>query len=139
MLKTTYLLCLLFVCFSLQWFHNENNHQDQEKESLEVVKAKADHAYAKHNFDHAGDLYLQILDRQTSMPMFREACEGRVRCLIKNPNKSQKTEALELAMEMVITAFVTRLNRSILNIETCTQMIEERFLKRRNLIGIRSK
>ena len=91
----------------MQWFHNKKNDQDQdqEEESLEVVKAKADHAYAKHNFDHAGDLYRQILDRQTSMPLFREACEGRVRCLIKHPNKSQ-TEALELAMLMVNTGIL---------------------------------
>ena len=90
----------------MQWFHNKKNDQDQDQEeSLEVVKAKADHAYAKHNFDHAGDLYRQILDRQTSMPLFREACEGRVRCLIKHPNKSQ-TEALELAMLMVNTGIL---------------------------------
>ena len=70
------------------------------------MKAKADHAYAKRNFVRAGDLYGQISIRlnygQISMPLYRESCEGQVRCLIKNPSENQE-EAQNLAMQLVIT------------------------------------
>ena len=36
------------------------------------------------------------------MPLYREACEGQVRCLIKNPSENQD-EAQNLAMQLVIT------------------------------------
>ena len=36
------------------------------------------------------------------MPLYREACEGQVRCLIKNPSENQE-EAQNLAMQLVIT------------------------------------
>ena len=66
-----------------------------------TLKAKADHDYAKHNFVQAGDLYGQILNRpQISMPIFREACEGRIRCLIKNPTQNQD-EAQNLAIQLL--------------------------------------
>ena len=34
------------------------------------------------------------------MPLFREACEGRVRCLIKDPTQNQD-EAEKLAMQLL--------------------------------------
>ena len=86
-----------------EWFHNKVEISDDKEieDTLEVLKAKADHAYAKHNFVHAGDLYGQILNRpQINMPIFREACEGRVRCLIKNPTQNQD-EAQNLAMQLL--------------------------------------
>ena len=73
------------------------------------MKAKADHAYAKRNFVRAGDLYGQISIRlnygQISMPLYRESCEGQVRCLIKNPSENQE-EAQNLAMQLVITFLI---------------------------------
>ena len=85
--------------YNLQWFHEKADNENEE-ETLEVLKAKADHAYACHNFDNAADLYGLILQKQISMPIFREACEGRVRCLIKKPAQDQ-TDALNLAMQLV--------------------------------------
>ena len=35
------------------------------------------------------------------MPLYRESCEGQVRCLIKNPSENQE-EAQNLAMQLVI-------------------------------------
>ena len=72
--------------YNLQWFHEKADNENDE-ETLDVLKAKADHAFACHNFDNAGDLYGLILQKQISMPIFREACEGRVRCLIKKPTR----------------------------------------------------
>ena len=86
-----------------EWFHNKVKISDdnETEDTLEVLKAKADHDYAKHNFVQAGDLYEQILNRpQISMPIFREACEGRVRCLIKDPTQNQD-EAQNLAMQLL--------------------------------------
>ena len=86
-----------------EWFHNKVKTSDDKEteDTLEVLKAKADHDYAKHNFVQAGDLYGQILNRpQISMPIFREACEGRVRCLIKDPTQNQD-EAQNLAMQLL--------------------------------------
>jgi len=82
-----------------EWFHEKADNENEE-ETLEVLKAKADHAYACHNFDNAADLYGLILQKQISMPIFREACEGRVRCLIKKPAQDQ-TDALNLAMQLL--------------------------------------
>ena len=84
-----------------EWFHNKVKISDdnETEDTLEVLKAKADHDYAKHNFVQAGDLYGQILNRpQINMPLFREACEGRVRCLIKDLTQNQD-EAQNLAMQ----------------------------------------
>ena len=86
-----------------EWFHNKVKISDDKEieDTLEVLKAKADHDYAKRNFVQAGDLYGQILNRpQISMPTFREACEGRVRCLIKDPSQNQD-EAQNLAMQLL--------------------------------------
>ena len=86
-----------------EWFHNKVKISDdnETEDTLEVLKAKADHDYAKHNFVQAGDLYEQILNRpQISMPIFREACEGRIRCLIKNPTQNQD-EAQNLAIQLL--------------------------------------
>ena len=91
-----------------EWFHNKVKISDEKEteDTLEVLKAKADHAYAKRNFVRAGDLYGQISIRlnygQISMPLYRESCEGQVRCLIKNPSENQE-EAQNLAMQLVIT------------------------------------
>ena len=86
-----------------EWFHNKVEISDDKEieDTLEVLKAKADHDYAKRNFVQAGDLYGQILNRpQINMPIFREACEGRVRCLIKDPTQNQD-EAQNLAMQLL--------------------------------------
>ena len=92
---------------SFQWFDSKVQVNDDEEieDTIEVLKAKADHAYAKRNFDRAGDLYGQIsikLDYgKISMPLYRESCEGQVRCLIKNPSDNQE-EAQNLAIQLVI-------------------------------------
>ena len=86
-----------------EWFHNKVKLSDdkESEDTLEVLKAKADHDYAKHNFVQSGDLYGQILNRpQINMPLFREACEGRVRCLIKDPTQNQD-EAEKFAMQLL--------------------------------------
>ena len=86
-----------------EWFHNKVKTSDDKEteDTLEILKAKADHDYAKHNFVQAGDLYGQILDLpQINMPLFREACEGRVRCLIKDPTQNQD-EAQNLAIQLL--------------------------------------
>ena len=41
------------------------------------------------------------------MPLYRESCEGQVRCLIKNPSENQE-EAQNLAMQLVITFLQNR-------------------------------
>ena len=96
---------------SFQWFDSKVQINDDEgtEDTIEVLKAKADHAYAKRNFVRAGDLYGQISIRlnygQISMPLYRESCEGQVRCLIKNPSENQE-EAQNLAMQLVITFLI---------------------------------
>ena len=86
-----------------EWFLNKVKISDDKEteDTLEVLKAKADHFYAKHNYVQAGDLYGQILNRpQINMPLFREACEGRVRCLIKDPTQNQD-EAQNLVLQLL--------------------------------------
>jgi len=89
-----------------EWFDSKVQINDDEgtEDTIEVLKAKADHAYAKRNFVRAGDLYGQISIKlnygQISMPLYREACEGQVRCLIKNPSENQE-EAQNLAMQLL--------------------------------------
>lgn len=68
-------ICVYFISLFLQWF--------QEGSSPESLKYRAEYAYAKQNFELAFDLYQEILGNKPGGPLYRDACEGFVRCCLR--------------------------------------------------------